>query len=113
MKKPRYPLIRTVYGREWEEKFPGLDRLHNVIEVTYAEGQEPQYFCGDSWCSGACKIPAAIIPAVSRDERHEMKMYSSMTACGPLMQWWRVDWQGEKVVVPSEHHEDFSKRMWW
>ena len=50
---------------------------------------------------------------VRRHWQDVKKMYSSMTACGPLMQNWRVEWQGQKVEVPVEHQDDFQKRWWF
>lgn len=109
---PRYPLIRTRHHGD-VETMPVQDRLHPVLSVVYVEGGPEIFGCGDSWCngSGSCGLPAIVIPA--KVGRREQKMYSSMTACGPLMQNWRVEWQGQKVEVPVEHQDDFQKRWWF
>lgn len=103
MKKPRrYPHIVTAH----DDKL----RTHPVLEVRYAEGEEPLRFCGESGCAGACNLPALIIPA--SEHGPEQKMYSNMTARGAVMQGWRVQWTGTKIEVPEEHRADFMKRWW-
>jgi hypothetical protein len=85
-----------------------------VLVVQWTEDAEPQRFCDHSWCTGKCGLPALVMPpttaAVSLRER---KAYSSMVACGAMMQAWRVEWTGEKVEVPEEHRADIAERMWW
>ena len=105
MTQRSYPRIVTVRSEDPAFKF------HLFIEVHYSENEKTELFCGDSWCSGTCGHPAAIIPATL--EHSEFKMYSNMTACGNVMQRWRVTWTGPKVEVPVEHHRDFMQRIWW
>lgn len=104
MNRPiQYPRIRTVRDR-------GSNDPH--IEVTWVEAAEPVKFCGASWCSGRCGLPALVIPPCS-DWPRGAKAYSDMVACGSMMQGWRVTWTGEMVEIPEEHRTDFAQRMWW
>lgn len=96
------PTLRTLYD--------GPRRLHPDLLVQFEADKEPVLCCGDSWCHGACDLPALVIPA--EGDRREMKAYSSMTACGPVMQSWRLEWKGSRLEVPPEHWADFLKRMW-
>lgn len=89
----------------------GLRSCDTVIEVRYRPYDVPRRFCGESWCGGTCELPALIIPAT--DDWPELKAYSSMVACGPVMQRWRVKWAGAKVEIPETYWPDFLKMMWW
>lgn len=96
----RYPIVRTVRDRQGH---------HPDLSVQFEADKAPIMCCGDSWCGGRCGLPALVMP----DEHGvELKAYSDMTACGPLMQSWRLKWTGPKVEVPVEHREDFGKRWW-
>lgn len=110
----KYPRIYTLraYDRE-KRKLPSLPKgceHHWTVIVEWTATSEEE-FCGDSWCSGACGLPAAVLAATA--SQREMKLYSDMVAAGPLMQPWRLTWQGERRVIPEEHREDFLKRWWW
>lgn len=107
----RYPRVRTVYAEEPELEVNPALRMHPIVVVTYAEGQECQRFCGDSWCSSRCGLPALIIP--QDEERPEYKVFSNMVAVGNLAGCWQVEWKGAKVEVPPEHRGDFLTRLWW
>jgi hypothetical protein len=91
------PSLRTLY----ESASP-------ILEVRWSPSDAPQRFCGDSWCTGQCGLPALVMPHIDG----EWKAYSAMTACGPVMQPWRVQWLGEKVEIPEEHREHLRRRMW-
>jgi len=96
------PTLRTVY-RDGHG-------LHPDVLVQFQEDQEPIRCCGDSWCAGDCGLPALVIPAT--DDKPEFKTYSVMTAHGPVMQRWRLEWMGPRVEIPVEHRADFLKRIW-
>lgn len=98
------PILRTIY----RDRRP----LHPDITVQFEAGQEPIRCCGASWCNGddACGLPALVIPATG--DTPELKTYSVMTACGPVMQRWRLEWTGHRVEIPEEHRADFCKRYW-
>src|SRR5512143_289286 len=98
----KYPIIKTIHNDN--------DWMHNIIEVIFSENKSPLKFCGDSWCSGKCNMPALIIP--ESDNMLEHKMYSNMTAFGQLMQPWRVKWIGEKIEIPEQYREELMKRYW-
>ncbi len=97
----KHPRIRTDHS---------FKAHHPTITVAFREGEEPRRFCGYSWCTGSCGLPAAVL---SDNGRGEFKMYSDMTACGPVMQNWRVEWRGERFVIEEEFRETLEKMMWW
>lgn len=94
--------IRTDYR-------PG--QSHPDVLVVLVDGEPELRFCGDSWCTGECGLPAAVLADIG-DGRGERKMYSSMTACGPVMQSWRVKWTGERYVMPEKFREHLLKAYW-
>jgi hypothetical protein len=104
MREKRYPRVTTLHGID-------AYAMHPLIEVQYSADDAPVRYCGESWCTGACGLPALVIPA--GDAAPEMKAYSDMTACGPTMQAWRVTWRGTKAEIPPQHHDAFRKMMWW
>lgn len=69
-----------------------------------------QHFCGYSWCSGKCGLPALVIPADG--ERPEYKVMGSMVAYGAAAQPWRVKWEGQKVEVDNEDREHLLRQYW-
>lgn len=85
----------------------GVDHLALLVAV---HGAEPVRCCGYSWCRGKCGLPAFVIPA--HGDMPELKAYSNMTACGPVMQRWRVEWQGPRVEAPSDTWEYLMGRWW-
>jgi len=97
---------------ETKRRFPRVSDRHEdgkvVLVVEWREGEGAEEFCGESWCSGSCGRPALVIPG-----EREQKAYSSMTACGPLMQDWRLKWVGTKREVPAEFRDDLMRRMWF
>ena len=97
------------YPRVYSERHEVTDDL--VLLVQYAPDQPPRRYCGESWCTGSCGLPALVLNHPD-DPRVEMKGYSRMVACGCMMQKWRVRWNGAKEQVPPEHVHDFLKRMW-
>lgn len=99
------PTLRTDYE--------GAIRHHPDLLVQLRPEGEPLRCCGDSWCSGTCGLPALVLNRDTTEGAREYKAYSSMTACGPVMQLWRLKWEGPKVEIPAEFHEDFMKRMWF
>ncbi len=99
-----YPRIHT----DADRAKPLMQQL--TLLVTYHEGGEELRVCGESWCDGACGLPALVIPA--SDGFAERKAYSSMVAHGPVFQSWRLIWKGPKVEVPTQHWADFAKRYW-
>lgn len=105
-KQPRYPRIKDAPFE--------FGKTHCEIDVTWAEGQESQRFCGDNWCTGTCGLPVLMIPWPSVQGRERWgKASGSQVACGSLMQCKRVEWTGSRVDVPNEHRADFEKRLWW
>ncbi len=70
---------------------PGFQDDHPTIE----ESTTGVLACGDSWCTGKCGLPALILDNNGR----ELKVYGAMTAIGPVVQAWRVEWAGKKVHV--------------
>lgn len=105
--KRRYPLVNG-FPDGWEE------RDHCAVAVTWHEGESPQVFCGDNDCTGPCGLPALIIPwpPSPTDSDRYSKASGSQVACGPLMQSKRVQWTGDRVLVPEEHRADFEKRWY-
>jgi hypothetical protein len=89
---------------------------HPAIEITWKENESPQRFCGDNWCKGSCNLPALIIPlpdVESLDLRDRyLKASGSQVACGAVMQSKRVDWGGERILVPEEYRSRFLE-AWW
>jgi hypothetical protein len=101
--------IHTVYADD--KKYPNVGVYHPVVEVTFAEGEAPKAYCGDTHCRGKCGMTAAIIPAT--EETSELKMRSSMVAYGAVMQpWEHKDWQGTKEEIPEEYRESLRKLYW-
>lgn len=94
-----YPRLQTIYDRNH----------HQVVRVTYKEGEQPVEVCGYTWCEGGCGHPALIIPL---DEEPHYKCHGDMVAFGPTFQRFRVKWTGPTVEVPEEHRADFLKRYW-
>lgn len=92
--------IRTDYARDG----------HPDVLITLHESEPPTRACGYSWCEGQCGLPAAVIP----DHHGEFKMYSNMTACGPVMQRWRtgVTWRGERFTIPEEFRAWLLTAYW-
>jgi hypothetical protein len=82
--------------------------LHPVMIVSF-DGTDTKC-CAYSWCSGECGFPAAVITSPSNKEH---KLYGSMVACGDVVQHWRVEWTGEKLVVPSAYWDFLSRRIWF
>lgn len=75
-----------------------------------------QLFCADSWCTGACGLPALVLKYEgSRTEKPtEFKAHGVMVACGPVWQPFRVQWKGEKVYMPERYNRDDTiLDMWW
>lgn len=109
MRPKRYPVVQDAPYDESRPRF-----IHVDILVTWKEGDQPQRFCGDNWCTGNCGLPALIIPWPPCEGRERYaKVSGSQVACGPLMQAKRVEWMGEKIEVPEEHRADFNRRLWW
>jgi len=95
----------------WET--PAHLRLHPLMVVSF-DGTDTTC-CADSWCTGDCGYPAAVIvgPAISSmSPAREHKIYGSMVACGDVVQRWRVTWTGEKLVIPSAYWSYLSRRIW-
>jgi hypothetical protein len=106
----RYPRVQTVHESPLESPLLKLDHWHPVVRITYVEGDLPIDVCGDSWCTGACGLPAGVIPADV--ERGEEKVHSDMVAVGRMMQPFRRPWTGAKVEIPEQYRADFRK-SWW
>ena len=99
-----HPVRLTMVGHEETPR----DRIHPVMIVSF-DGTETKC-CAYSWCTGDCGFPAAVITA-PWDKEH--KLYGSMVACGDVVQHWRVEWTGKKLVVPSAYWEFLSRRIWF
>lgn len=103
------PRIRTVAS--YDSAYPTKvvpERLapwHLCLGVTWRIPEAERLYCGDSWCTGGCGLPALVIGT-------EMKAYSNMTAMGPVMQSWRTKWEGPTEEVPKEHQSHFLQRYW-
>lgn len=83
-----------------------------IIRRAGQEDFEPQRYCGDSWCTGQCGLPALVLDVKGR----ELKCHSSVVACGPVWQHFRNKWTGEKVeYLPAdgEDRETLAKMIWW
>jgi hypothetical protein len=89
---------------------PSACTYHPTVLVEWTAGVEEE-FCGDSWCTGTCGLPAAILEATP--SCRELKLHSNMVAAGPLMQSWRVTWTGKKRVIPAEYSAVLLKWWWW
>lgn len=102
-----YPKIRDA---------PSSDdaRLHSEIDVTWREGDPPQRFCGDNWCTGACGLPALLITRTPVPGIPDLfsKASGSQVAHGRVMQAKRVAWRGARMEVPKEFREWFEERVW-
>ncbi len=94
--------------KNFRTEHPDDRPLHPVLVVIYEDGTEVRG-CGDSWCTGTCGLPAVVL----KIKGGEFKAYSSMTACGPVIQSWRVTWTGERHELPPEQAVDLMRRMWW
>lgn len=90
----------------WEETTAG--HSHPVMVVSF-DGTATKC-CADSWCTGGCGYPAAVITSPAAKEH---KLYGSMVACGDVVQHWRGEWTGQKHVVPSVYWEFLSRRIWF
>lgn len=99
------------------------DRLVRVKMVGYEETPDPSHpimvvsfddthtkCCAHSWCTGGCSYPAAVIVGGIANKEH--KLYGSMVACGSVVQSWRGEWTGEKLVVPTKYWQFLSRRIW-
>lgn len=109
MSRPiRYPRIQDVRSIEC------ADPLHSEIDVTWREEDPPQRFCGDNWCTGACNLPALVIPwpPSPYDSDRFSKASGSQVACGSVMQGKRVNWTGARVEVPPEFRKFMEGRIW-
>lgn len=86
---------------------------HPAIQV------EDKVYCGSTWCTGTCGLPALTLAHIYEcpDLGHrelELKAHGQMVACGPVWQQFRVKWTGQKVPLQSnETLEDLRKMMWW
>lgn len=83
--------------------------LHPVLEVTY-QGTETNRYCGDSWCSGKCGLPALV---TFDNEGNEMKAHSNMVSVGRVFQLFRVPWTGGKESLPEEFRDSNISRMYF
>ena len=99
----KFPHVRTDYSGSASPHHPD-------VVVIFREGEQEVRFCGSSWCEGGCGLPAGVL---ADEGRGELKMHSSMTACGPVMQNWRVKWKGEKHVIPEEFRERLVAAYWY
>lgn len=88
-----YPRIRTVWRNTG---CPG-------VTIQYAEHGEVYTCCGHTWCVG-CILPAATVAS--------LRVYSSMVACGKVVQPFRTSWNGSTHVVPQEFAAELRKRYW-
>lgn len=97
----RYPQLVTKH----------IEVCHPTLELRMTEGfvGPLEQYCGYSWCRGECGYAALVL---TDDSGMESKVYSSMTAYGPVVQPWRREWKGSKVELPKEFHDDFKKRYW-
>ena len=96
----------------WEET--PHERAHPVMIVSFDDTATK--CCADSWCTGECGYPAAVITSPSDTPNipnKEHKLYGSMVACGDVVQSWRGEWTGRKLVVPSTYWEFLSRRIWF
>lgn len=84
---------------------------HPDLLVVYDDGRTVRC-CGYSWCTGRCGLPAATLTFVDAGQAREYKAYSSMTACGPVIQGWRVAWTGETHALPAHQADDLRQRWW-
>lgn len=95
----RYPRVRT-------ERHA---RFHPKIVAQFAPDEPEREFCGDSWCKGDCGLPAGVLVM---PDGSELKMFSDMTAMGPVMQRFRNEWRGSKFVIRDEFREDLMEWGW-
>lgn len=108
MSEKRYPVVVDAYTNKHQP-------LHCEIDVIWQDAESPQRFCGDNWCTGKCKLPALVIPLdapENTDRDWFTKASGSQVAHGRFMQVKRVEWNGERILVPEEFREDFLKRYW-
>jgi hypothetical protein len=70
-------------------------------------------FCGQSWCDGRCGLPALVLLVEHQNHTHVLKAHSSMVACGPVWQSFRVGWIGDNIPVQTDDPVDLSKMYWW
>lgn len=84
--------------------------------VSYDDGKTfgEQKFCGESWCSGSCGLPALVLKVQHNGREVELKTHSNMVAYGPVFQLFRVQWTGEKVFLGPEAGDPktLTKLMW-
>lgn len=82
---------------------------HPKIVVRFAADEPEHELCGSSWCEGDCGLPAGVLVMPDGSER---KMFSDMTAMGPLMQRFRNEWRGPKLMIREEFRADLMERWW-
>lgn len=87
-----------------------ITTVHHGDHLAIRTSWSDSLFCGESWCSGDCGLPALVLPATH--ERSERKAHSNMVAHGPVVQMWRVPWTGARVTVPEEFRE-WIEGQWW
>lgn len=96
-----YPRIRDLF----------VDRSL-VLTVQWREDAAPVHYCGETWCTGGCGLPALVVPQPNQ-LGCELKARSSMAAHGPVMQpWGPKNWTGERAEVPEEHRDFIMKAYW-
>ncbi len=97
--------------------------LHPNLIFSVDDGTtwDPRTFCGSSWCAGQCGMPALVLNWTdtkgydTKGKTFEFKAHSSMVACGPVFQRFRVAWNGEKTDLPATagDGDQLLKMMWW
>ena len=86
----------------------GPYRDHHPTVLVVINDAEHGPFCGDSWCTGACGLPAAEI-AIDGEPHRAM---GSMVAVGRAWQPYRRAWVGERVRFADELAGEARKAMW-
>lgn len=106
-------IVRPVVLTMDREKRAGDLWIHSYMFVVFDDVRVR--VCAESWCTGDCQHPAAVIVIPSTVENiggREYKLFGDMVAMGRVTQPWRGTWTGAKVVVPSIYWDYLSQRWW-
>lgn len=85
---------------KWSLKGSRLDNGHPTI----TEVGTGTVACGDSWCDGACGLPALAFG--------ELRAFGPMVALGSVFQQFRKPWKGAIVQATIPDGTDIEKMLW-
>lgn len=94
------------------------DDNHRKIIIKYSnkEDYESTIYCGQTYCTGICGLPALTIRYCDDCENSlELKAHGNQVAVGPVFDGFRVKWLGEKKYIDNntENHNKLINLKWW